>query len=360
MSTNFVSGSGIEIFLLWAALLLVLLMAILAPVSPRLRMFGLIGLVITIWLLWPLYAVEYLADTKWPHPQSQLKKSGAEKESADTRTGTQGENENSSNEEPTARLGQVGDLFGGINALFAALAFAGVGIAAFQQWKSTQLAFKQSIEATFFSALELHHKIADSLQFDLAQIFPEKYKVLDRLAVLADGKRPQRPPPVHGRRVFGEVIKSLSYSGDRIAAYEYLMAQYSIIQNEHNYVLGHYFRNLYQILKLIDTDDALDANGKQKYASMLRAQLSSDELALLMVNCAGTIVDKGEFRALLVRYRMLEHAPLKKVGDEYLHSGKTEQVVLADALSIKQYLSEPSLSNERRRYKGAFGSNPAV
>jgi hypothetical protein len=79
-----------------------------------------------------------------------------------------------------------------------------------------------------------------------------------------------------------------------------------------------------------------------------------------MLNCAGEKVDQGEFRALLVRYRMLEHAPLKKVGEEYLHSGKSERVVLADALSIKQYLSEPVIPSERPRYKGAFGANPAV
>ncbi len=88
----------------------------------------------------------------------------------------------------------------------------------------------------------------------------------------------------------------------------------------------------------------MDAAGKQKYASVLRAQLSSDELALLMVNCAGEMVDDGEFRALLVRYRMLEHIPLKRNGTDYLYTGQKDDVVLADEQSIQQYLTESTIS----------------
>jgi hypothetical protein len=49
----------------------------------------------------------------------------------------------------TQTLGQVGDLFGGINALFAAFAFAGVGVAAYYQhlsWKLLSVGGRESSE----------------------------------------------------------------------------------------------------------------------------------------------------------------------------------------------------------------------
>ncbi|HYE71578.1 MAG TPA: hypothetical protein VD932_08665 [Aquabacterium sp.] len=56
-------------------------------------------------------------------------------------------------------LGQVGDLFGGINALFAALALVGVCFAAFFQWRSFQLLLDErtqnAFEPRFFHLLQL-------------------------------------------------------------------------------------------------------------------------------------------------------------------------------------------------------------
>ena len=323
-------------FLIWVALLAVLFMLMAAPLPDRMRAFGLVGAAMTVWILWALYGVELLADAKWP----QVLGSGIEAEGR------------------TARLGQVGDLFGGVNALFAALAFAGVGIAAYQQWKTTRLGFKQSIESTFFSALELHHKIADGLSFERDRIFPSNYDIAAGIHHWVGKPQPERAPPARGRQVFVEVIKSISGSGNESSC-EALIGKYRVLQNEHNYVLGHYFRNLYQILKLVDGDEALDTVGKQKYLSILRAQLSSDELALLLVNCVDKMVDDGEFRTLVVRYRMLEHIPLERQGSNYLYTGQSENVVLADEESIKQFLVEAEALKAHRVISGAFGTNPA-
>jgi len=333
-------------FLWWATLLIVLGMVVAAPLPERLRAFGLFAFAATAWLLWGLYGAELFADLKWP-PQAA--------EQVQTATPTP-----EGKDGPTVRLGQVGDLFGGINALFAALAFAGVGVAAYQQWRSTQIAFKQSIETTVFSAIELHHKIADGLMFDRDRIFPARYEQLIRLLQLS-GKEPiDRAFPVSGRGVFAEVLLGISFDPANPSTYKTTIDNYAILQDQHNYVLGHYFRNFYQTLKLIDTDSSLESEGKQKYASLLRAQLSSDELAVLMVNCAGSMVDHGEFRRLLVRYRMLEHVPLRRNGHEYLHAGMKEHVVLSDDEALKQYLTEPSVPPPKQKFRGAFGSNPNV
>lgn len=169
---DFLKEIMLEMFLLWSALLVVLFMLVATPLPDRLRAFGLVAAVMTVWLLWALYGVEFLANLKWPLKDESVANTAAV-------------------DPPTARLGQVGDLFGGVNSLFAALAFSGVGIAAFQQWKSTRIAFKQSIEATFFSAVDLHHRIADELRFDRVSIFPDEQQGQDKLILLA-GIDPQK------------------------------------------------------------------------------------------------------------------------------------------------------------------------
>lgn len=69
--------------------------------------------------------------------------------------------------------------------------------------------------------------------------------------------------------------------------------------------IGHYFRNIYQILKFVDTSEV---ENKLFYSNLLRAQLSSDELALLFYNCLSEFGSK-KFKPLLERYEFLEHLP---------------------------------------------------
>jgi len=350
-------------FLWWVTLLAVLAMVMLAEVPKRLRVWALVSGVLTVWFLWGWYGVELFADAKWPKTEVAEKASapsaatsqpladtGANKDKdKDKKTG--------SGDAPTERLGQVGDLFGGINALFAALAFAGVVYAASLQAKSTLIASRQAIESMFFSALELHHRIADELQFDLTKMHPEKREEMLRfLRAAGVTKSSEQVMPAKGRTVFAAVLAWVASDG---TSYTSTIANYRYLQSRHNYVLGHYFRNLYQVLKLIDEGEALDGPSKQKFASILRAQLSSEELALLMVNCADDMVDEGQFRNLLVRYRMLEHLPLTKAGDQYVRSDGGYRVVLADASSIGQYKAERRIANVTEKLHGAFGTNPA-
>ena len=67
--------------------------------------------------------------------------------------------------------------------------------------------------------------------------------------------------------------------------------------------LGHYFRNLYHILKYINESDLPD---KKKYSDLMQAQMSSDELFLIAIN---GISNYGRRRMLplLDRYSFLEN-----------------------------------------------------
>ncbi len=71
-------------------------------------------------------------------------------------------------------------------------------------------------------------------------------------------------------------------------------------------MLGHYFRNLYHIVKYIDDDKSLKTfDLKYKYAKILRAQLSAPEINLIALNGL-TYYGEG-FKPLIDKYRLLKN-----------------------------------------------------
>jgi hypothetical protein len=198
----------------------------------------------------------------------------------------------------------------------------------------------------------LHHKIIEGLRFDpgtLDETFLDSVRRNAGIPVF-------REPEVYGRQVFDSLAKALKA---RASTPSEVRAQYQAIQNQHNHILGHYFRNLYQALKLIDgyAENELSDEQKRKYASILRAQLSSSELVLLFLNCTGCTVDEGQFRNLLVHYRMLEHLPLRLA--EGIYRAGREELPVADEHSIIEYMQlTPIPTAKTKRVRGALGSNP--
>lgn len=180
-------------------------------------------------------------------------------------------------------LAKVGDAFGSINALFAALAFAGVAVAVFLQKREldqtrTQVA-QQNFDSTFFKMLELHHSLVSDVTYK------------DK----------------SGRAAFTELYKA--YAGTRQGQYgtnDIDRAQanntYEIFYNSNSAYIAHYFRNLYRIVKFID-DSTL--SNKQVYAGLVRAQLSRDELRMLFYN--GLSSHGTKFEPLLKKYAFFEH-----------------------------------------------------
>lgn len=77
--------------------------------------------------------------------------------------------------------------------------------------------------------------------------------------------------------------------------------------------LGHYFRNLYRIVKFVH--ERAPDNDKRLYMGILRAQLSSAELACLFYN--GVSVHGAEkFKPLIEQYALLENIPRSALADE--------------------------------------------
>lgn len=123
-------------------------------------------------------------------------------------------------------------------------------------------------------------------------------------------------------------------------------------KKKHNYIFGHYFRNLYQILKIIDNHQASEEE-KKKYSNILRAQLSSSELAILMINYLNDMVDKGKFRTYIIKYQMLEHIPIElDLNNNIKVSGYSFPILSAN--NLKQYIPNLKVGF------GAFGKNRSL
>lgn len=88
------------------------------------------------------------------------------------------------------------------------------------------------------------------------------------------------------------------------ADYQYKTDAYESMYNNNEENIGHYFRNLYRIVKFIEdhrfsADEDINELEKRKYRGILRAQLSSNELLMLFYNVVYS--EKGKKFALLLK-----------------------------------------------------------
>ncbi|WP_099609569.1 putative phage abortive infection protein [Vibrio coralliilyticus] len=277
-------------------------------------------------------------------------------------------------------IGVFGDFFGGfLNPILTFFTFFGVILTIVIQsrelrltknehQKSAESLALQTFENTFFNMMDLHNKSINELSVDINELgkdLSEAYEPETIVEKVTQGNLvgmhlPSKVVEKHytGRKVFSEVVTLLSKLNDNP---ESTLENYKIINKEHNYLFGHYFRNLYQILKHIDNSKVSE---KDKYTAYLRAQLSSFELALLFLNCLDDIVDDGRFRQLVKKYNLLEHLPIitaEKGDDGVKYSFVKYEFSIANQRMITQYIIDEKLSEKTAKHKyGAFGSNPDI
>jgi hypothetical protein len=152
---------------------------------------------------------------------------------------------------------------------------------------------KQTFENTFFQMLKIHADIVAAMD------------IRSGGEVRASGRDSLK---IYYSRVKNAVKKV--ERGDFTNVLDGARAVYAEEFNRYESDLGHYFRNLYRIFKFIDESNIED---KRAYTGIVRAQLSSDELALLFFNGLGEYGEK--FRILIEKYCLLEnlrqeHIPL--------------------------------------------------
>jgi len=212
--------------------------------------------------------------------------------------------------------GSYGDMFGAVNALFSGLAFVGVIFAILLQKSELSLQrkeleltrkelsgqkdemelqnrtlLKQSFENTFFQLLSLQQEILNSI--DLVNHKQQNLVTSGRDCIKVFYERFQK--------LWGKNLSEFSGSSEMERINLTYLNFYGGLQGE----IGHYFRSLYHIVKLIDQSEI---DNKRLYTNLVRAQLSSYELVLIFYN---GLSDMGseKFKPLIEKYALLKNMP---------------------------------------------------
>lgn len=215
--------------------------------------------------------------------------------------------------------GSFGDMFGAINSLFSGLAFGGLIYANLLQNKDLKLQFKelqltreelrgqketlqahnqqielQNFEGTFFQLLKLHNELLDSI--DSGSPTQNNFvKGRDCLQHLWESIY----CPLYGRKHSDTYsMKPLSFEQHT----ELLRLTDTHFRASKGREIFHYFRSLYNIIKLIDHSSITD---KTTYINIIRAQLSTYELLLIFYNCHAR--PESKFTPLIEKYALFKH-----------------------------------------------------
>lgn len=249
----------------------------------------------------------------------------------------------------SAVRGQFGDMFGAVNALFSAFAFAGLIYAILLQRKDLQLQLRelrdtreelrgqkeqleaqnktflrQSFETRFFEWLKLHHEIVNGIDIrsravghgvtrsgrDCFGVFLGRVQGAYNSAL--------RSMTPDSTRISGEsetdYWQRFYSTAETSAIREVIVTAYLDAYRTFQGDVGHYFRNLYNLVKFVHRSTEIPDGEKRLYTSIVRAQLSSDELALLFYNCLSPY-GSLKFKPLVEQYGLLKNMDLRLLFD---------------------------------------------
>ena len=161
---------------------------------------------------------------------------------------------------------------------------------------------RRNFEDTFFQLINLHHRLVDG--FRTTTMLPEmtgKTNIYERtvlegrlcLVNWEKGLRESFNLNVLSERSLG----TKEASENELLVRTHYLGFFDGVKAE----LGHYFTNLYHLIRFIQRSDVED---KQNYANIVRAQLSQYELTLLFYNCLTPY--GNDFKPLVEEFEMLK------------------------------------------------------
>lgn len=305
-------------------------------------------------------------------------------------------------------VGKFGDMFGAVNALFSGLAFAGMIYAIVlqsrelaqtnkemgiqnemlelqknelaktnemmeQQTKSLELQNEtlrlqneemlqtrkefqqqnqtlsiQRFENTFFQLLNLHHELIDKLdcsKINIAELGKDgetgraalKFAA-KALKVILEGKE---------RSVLSSVARD---KVTKAQAWDAVLRGYDdfYFEREFELELSHYFRNLYHIFKYVYLSNDISMPQKKFYATLVRSQLSPDELFLTHYNAMRANVGNPKFLFLIKEFDLMQNFNNWKVREFVLHEEILEDLLenVKNPFTGKVVNAVPNLNEE--------------
>lgn len=181
---------------------------------------------------------------------------------------------------------------------------------------------KQQFESTFFNLVNLHHGIVNSINLRSKE---KKYGIIEarRMKLQPGAENEQVVEITTGRDCFVKFSKGFRNEYKRLSADKPELSELDIVKEayknyylNHQSDLGHYFRNLYHIFKFIKNSEE---ENKKSYTSLVRAQLSNDELFLLFYNSISDYGNK-KFLPLIEEFHILKNLNRRDFIDEMKHS----------------------------------------
>jgi hypothetical protein len=204
---------------------------------------------------------------------------------------------------------QIQDIFGGVNALFAGLAFAGLILAIYLQSQELKLQRQELADTRAELAgqkeqLELQnknfvHQRFESMFFQLLQL---KNQIVDNLSI----------PSAQGRHVFKALynqlgnIKQLGGQEDSDNLLIGIREHYAKFYDLQGEITAHYFSTLHYLIKFVDIQDVYD---KTPYVELIETQLSIYEQLLLFYHCLGES-SATDLKQLVDDYQLLDSMPI--------------------------------------------------
>lgn len=168
---------------------------------------------------------------------------------------------------------------------------------------------KQSFEGTFFNLLSIHQDLVNSIDLvaknnkvtkgkDCFKPFYQRLR--DNFNQLRYNK--SLDPEYFSIHFDKKYLREKELDEKWLLSEEYIKSSYMAFYGFEQDEIGHYFRNLYNIIKFVDQSDI---EKKKLYINILRAQLSTYELALLFYNCLSP-VGSIKFKPYIEKYALLK------------------------------------------------------
>ena len=172
--------------------------------------------------------------------------------------------------------------------------------------KTVEEAKVQTFENMFFQMLRLHHEIVGTIIVrDEEEKIDMGTKIVQRRAIHTSGRLAfERYCELFDDNldVRDSALVNASDGEVYLAELNHIRDTWEYFWASHHSELGHYFRTLYNIVKLVaDTPAAKD---KKRYIRLIRAQLSAYELKMIFYNCLR--IENGPFKKYIEEYAIFE------------------------------------------------------
>lgn len=211
----------------------------------------------------------------------------------------------------------------------------------------------QNFETTFFNMLNLHNEIISNITIGNYISFGYNTNKWEKVTLYEDSNS------IMSRKAIKLISDSFNNFIKSVNSYRKVPKIYDLCHESFQDILGHYFGNIYQILKFISSNT--DIQDKTKYSDLFRTQFSSAELELLFYHCTGHIGSKN-FKNYIEEFQFFEHLVVKENKSfNYIFSlniyndkafGENEEIIKAISLENKKFREEIENLENKKNKKG--------